>query len=135
LGSIEAALILTRRSLSGKANFDATLLRIPAVGLCLEALALSRFCMPLRLTGETGMAVEKSLRLSLHATGNEAFAARGKTAETAVKKGKELTEALAGTGLYPDAFLHILAVGEESGQITEVCGVRRPNTTRKPGGA
>jgi type IV pilus assembly protein PilC len=120
LGSIGAAFMLARRTLSGKASVDATLLRVPAVGPCLEALALSRFCMALSLTGETGMPVEKSLRLSLHATGNEAFTARGKAAETAVKKGKELTEALAGTGLFPEEFLHILAVGEESGQITEV---------------
>jgi type IV pilus assembly protein PilC len=122
-GTLAAAaglFVAARRSLKGREGVDARLLRLPAVGPCLEALALSRFSMALALTGETGMPIERALRLSLRATGNQAFAARGKSAEAGVKRGDELTASLARTGLFPEEYLHVIAVGEESGQITEV---------------
>jgi type IV pilus assembly protein PilC len=120
LAGLTAAYFLARRTLAGRAGTDARLLRLPAIGPCLQALALSRFCMALGLTGETGMAIDRALGLSLRATGNEAFAVHGKAAQAAVKKGKELTLALSRTGLFPEEFLNVIAVGEESGQITEV---------------
>jgi type IV pilus assembly protein PilC len=120
LAALAAAYFLTRRSMAGRAGVDARLMRVPAVGPCLQAMALSRFCMALGLTGETGMAIDQALGLSLRATGNEAFAEYGKAAQTAVRKGKDLTGALSRTGLFPGDFLNVIAVGEESGQITEV---------------
>jgi type IV pilus assembly protein PilC len=120
LAGLAAAYFFARRTLSGRATVDARLLRVPAIGPCLQALALTRFCTALALTGETGMAIQRALNLSMRATGNEAFAAYGKKAETAVKKGDELTRALVRTNLFPEEFLHVIAVGEESGQITEV---------------
>jgi type IV pilus assembly protein PilC len=120
LAGLAAAYIFARRTLSGRAAVDARLMRLPAVGPCIQALALTRFCTALALTGETGMAPQRALRLSMAATGNEAFAAYGKKAEAAVKKGEELTRALVRTDLFPEEFIHVIAVGEESGQITEV---------------
>jgi type IV pilus assembly protein PilC len=120
LAAVAAAYVFARRTLSGRAAVDARLMRLPAVGPCVQALALTRFCTALALTGETGMLLQRALRLSLAATGNEAFAAYGRKAETAVKKGEELTRALVRTNLFPEEFVHVIAVGEESGQITEV---------------
>jgi type IV pilus assembly protein PilC len=109
-----------RRNLSQRAAVDAWLLRLPAVGPCLRALALGRFCMALRLTFETGMPIAEALRLSLRATGNNAFIAASKHVLTAVRSGSDLTMALGGTGLFPEEFQHVLAVAEESGRLTEV---------------
>jgi type II secretory pathway component PulF len=114
-----AYLFLTR-FLSGKALVDSFLLRIPIVGGCLRALALSRFCLALRLTLETGMPIARALRLSFHAADNAAFTARLDKATTSVKRGDDLTVALATTGLFPEDFQHIIAVGEESGRLTDV---------------
>jgi type IV pilus assembly protein PilC len=120
LAVLAVGFFVARRSLAERAGVDALLLRLPAIGPCLQALALSRFCMALGLTGETSMAIHQALNLSLRATGNQAFAVHGKVAQAAVKKGKELTLALSRTGLFPNEFLNVIAVGEESGQITEV---------------
>src|SRR5204862_8182030 len=57
------------RTMRHKAKVDAWLLRLPAVGPCLQALALQRFCLALRLTTETGMPIAQAMRLSLRATG------------------------------------------------------------------
>ena len=112
--------LLLTRFLGGKAYIDGLLLRTPIVGRCLRALALARFCLALRLTLETGMPIARALRLSFRAADNAAFTAQLDKATTAVKRGDDLTVALAATGLFPEDLQHILAVGEESGRLTEV---------------
>lgn len=109
-----------RRSLAGRAWVDRLLLCLPALGPCLRDLALARFCLALRLTTESGISIGKALRLSLRATDNAAFADAAKVATATVRRGDEVHAALATSGLFPDDFLHILSVAEESGTIAEV---------------
>jgi type IV pilus assembly protein PilC len=120
LGGLTAIYLLMKRSLSGSVALDAFLLRLPAIGPCLRALALTRFCMALRLTTETGMSIMKAMRLSLQATGNKAFAAQSEQVEGKLRRGGELTTALATSGLFPEDFQHMMNVAEESGTLSEV---------------
>jgi type IV pilus assembly protein PilC len=115
-----AAFFLLRRSLRHRAAVDSFLLGLPALGPCLRALALSRFCLALRLTTETAMPIARALRLSLRATGNSAFAACSEKVEAGVKAGDDLTLSLARSHLFPGDFQHMLAVAEESGRLTDV---------------
>jgi type IV pilus assembly protein PilC len=112
--------LLVTRLLRQQALVDRLLLAVPALGGCLRALALARFCLALRLTHEAGMSAPTALRVSLRATDNAAFAARSDKAVALVKAGEELSVALTSTGLFPDDFRHIVAVAEESGRLTEV---------------
>jgi type IV pilus assembly protein PilC len=112
--------LLLTRGLRQKPAVDRFLLGLPALGPCLRALALGRFCLALRLTTETGMSIARALRLSFRATGNSAFAEGSAAAEAAVKEGEDLTLALVRTGLFPEDFQRIIAVAEESGQLHEV---------------
>jgi type II secretory pathway component PulF len=112
--------LLATRALRGGAAVDAFLLGLPAVGPCLRALALARFCVALRLTFETAMPTARALRLALRATGNHAFMERGEGIEAAVRAGKDLTLSLGQSGRFPEDFRNILAVAEESGRLTEV---------------
>jgi type II secretory pathway component PulF len=112
--------IFLGRSLQGKAFMDRFLLRLYAIGPTLEALALNRFCMALRVTTETGMSIHKALRLSFRATGNEAFVAVSSIAEASVKNGEELHLALSKTRMLPEELLRILEVAEEAGTLAEV---------------
>ncbi len=115
-----ALYVVATRLLRGRAFVDGFLLRTPIVGRCLRALALTRFCLALRLTLETGMPIARALRLSFRATSNAAFTERLDRAVVLVKQGDELTAALTATGLFPEEFQHVLFVGEESGRLTEV---------------
>lgn len=120
IAAIWLAASMLRRSLAGQANVDRFLLGLPAIGPCLRALALARFCLALRLTTDSGMSVGRALRLSLEATGNAAFVDTAKQARATVRRGDEVHLALATSGLFPQDFLHILSVAEESGTIPEV---------------
>lgn len=120
LGAAWLAYALLRWSLAGRAGVDRFLLNLPAIGPCAQALALSRFCLALRLTTESGMSIGKALRLSMRATGNAAFEGAVPAATSTVKKGDDVTLALKNTGLFPPDFLRIVEVAEESGTISEV---------------
>ena len=112
--------ILLTRSLRGRARVHALLLRLPVVGPCLEALALSRFCLALRLTMETAMPIARAAKLSLRATGNEAFVARTDVVVKALNEGKDLALAFARSRLLPEDFVNILANAEEGGRVAEM---------------
>ncbi len=118
--ALAAAYLVVTRVLRQKSRLDGFLLWLPAVGPCLQALAMARFCLALKLTSETGMSVTGALKLSLAATGNGAFEAGGDGILGDVRKGNDLTTALGRSGLFPVTFIHIMEVAEESGKLTEV---------------
>jgi type IV pilus assembly protein PilC len=120
LGGLFLSYQLATRSFRHRAAFEAFLLKLPAIGPCVQAFALSRFCIGMRLTHETGMPVAKALRLTLRATGNAAFTAYEEPLVAAVKGGEEFTEALRRCPHFPEEFVETMAVGEVSGQISEV---------------
>jgi type IV pilus assembly protein PilC len=99
---------------------DGFLLQIPVLGRCLEAFALARFAMGLHLTQEAGTPMNESLRLSLNATNNAAFAAQHERIAKSVDEGNELAFALREAHLFPDDFLMIVENAELTGQIPEV---------------
>jgi type IV pilus assembly protein PilC len=103
-----------------QAAVEARLLRVPVLGPCLEALALTRFCLALRLTQEAGMMPAEALGLSLRASDSAAFTAAVPRVQKAVRSGQELTQALSKTRLLPDQFVQVLAVAEQSGQLPAV---------------
>ncbi|MCI0379760.1 MAG: type II secretion system F family protein [Gemmataceae bacterium] len=120
LALIWAAFRILPRMLQKQEAVDRFLLRVPAVGPCLEAFAMGRFTTALQLTLDSGLAIHKGLRLSLDATGNSAYTAQKDVVINALKYGEPLTEALTRTRLFTVEFLNIVAVAEESGRIPEV---------------
>jgi type IV pilus assembly protein PilC len=118
LGALVALFVIVART-ERKATMDALLLRVPAIGPCLRALAMGRFCLGLRLTLGNGMPIIDALGLSLRSTGNAAFAACATSVQSTLRAGNDLTLALAQTDLFPADFQNVLAVAEESGKIEE----------------
>jgi type II secretory pathway component PulF len=132
--------------LGRQAAFDYLLWRVPILGPCVRALVMTRFALAMQLTLDTSIPVAKALRLSLQATGNEAFAQQGDEIEMAVTQGKDLTDALGRGRLMPVDFLAMVAVGEEGGRLVEImhhqaeqyqeeAGMRMQTVTRTVTGA
>jgi type IV pilus assembly protein PilC len=118
--SVVGAYFVVTRVFRKQSALDRWLLRLWVIGPCMEALALARFCLALKLTSETGMSIGGALKLSLKATGNGAFEGAIGVIVGCVRKGMDLTSALAGSGLFPVQFLHIMEVAEESGLLPDV---------------
>jgi type IV pilus assembly protein PilC len=120
IGLLIGGYFLATRSLRHRAAVDRVLLRIPVVGRCLEALALSRFTLSLQLTMDTSIPAWEALDRSLKATGNGAFMAVSDVVQQGVRGGDSVSEALKSAHLFPEEFIHILSTAEETGQIPEM---------------
>jgi type II secretory pathway component PulF len=120
VGGLIVAYKLLTKSAEKLAGFEAWLLKVPVIGPYVQASALSRFCLALRLTLDSSLSPTKALRMSLKATGNAAFVAQADRIVKRMKKGEEIAEAMARNPVFPADFLATLHVGEESGQIPEV---------------
>jgi type IV pilus assembly protein PilC len=118
--SIAGAYLVVTRVFRKQSALDGFLLRQPAIGPCLRALAMARFCLALKLTSETGLSIGEALNLSLRATSNGAFERGIDVIVGAVRKGMDLTTALQRSRLFPIEFLHIMEVAEESGTLPDV---------------
>ncbi|MGF1578660.1 MAG: type II secretion system F family protein [Gemmataceae bacterium] len=106
--------------LSQKTGFASFCLRLPIIGPCLLALALTRFTFALQLTLDSGMSIRKAVRLSLQATDNIAFQTYSKRVAESLKSGEDLTQSLGLVREFPSEFLNIVAVGEQSGRVPEI---------------
>ena len=118
IGLLIGAYFFVTRVLKHRAAVDRFFLRIPAVGRCLEAFALSRFSLALQLTMDTSLPPWEALDRSLKATGNGAYMAVTDAVQAEVRGGETVSEALASVRLFPDEFINIVATAEQGGSVT-----------------
>lgn len=112
--------VLFRRRLRGTAAVEGALLRVPVLGPCLKAIAMSRLCLALQLTLDSGMTIMNAVRLSLEATGNIAFGSYAESVAAALKKQKPLSVALEPMRVLPRDFVDLVATAEQGGRVPEV---------------
>src|SRR5262249_1283473 len=111
---------LLKRLLRRRAIVEKTILRLPILGPCVRAIALTRFCVALHLMLQRSLSVRKTLRLALVATDNLAFTAAQGAVESALVRGETITSSLSACHVFPAHFLGTIAVAEESGRLPEV---------------
>ena len=106
-------------SVSGRKALDPILMQIPVLGNCMRSFAISRFSWAFYLTQQSGMPINKSLDASLRATTNGAFIAATSRICRMVNQGDDLSTALAATQLFPNDFIQMVRVGENTGTVPE----------------
>jgi type IV pilus assembly protein PilC len=107
------------RSVSGRKTLDPMLMRIPVLGNCMRSFAIARFSWAFYLTQQSGMPINQSLKASLRATTNGAFIAATSSICRMVVQGDDLSTALAATQLFPNDFIQMVRVGENTGTVPE----------------
>ena len=95
------------------------ILRIPALGRPLQTIALERLAWSMHLTMNTGMDVRRALALSLRSTQNARYLDQIPMIDAEIAAGNSIHEAFRVAGGYPADFLDTLAVGEQTGQVSE----------------
>jgi len=88
----------------------------------LEALALARLSLALRLTLDSSMPIHSALGLSLRATGNAAYEAKAPEIQAALRAGDDLTVALTEARFLPNEYVNLIAAAEQGGRVPEVMG-------------
>jgi type IV pilus assembly protein PilC len=105
---------------AGKAKFQALVLKMPIIGGIIRKVAVARFARTFASLMGAGVNVLEALRVTGRAIGNSVYQAELDRAINEVKAGKQLSQALTGSDLFPAIIPQMLSVGEETGQTDTV---------------
>jgi len=117
--AIVLAIEAGRRGMLWTRQLQRWLLGVPAIGDAMRTLALARFTWALQLIFDTSMDLRKALPLALDASGNDYYRRLGPQVASNIQRGMSLHSALAETGAFPTDLLDSIAVGEQSGMLSE----------------
>jgi type II secretory pathway component PulF len=101
-------------------RFDETILRVPVLGKTIELIERIRFTSSMALMLRAGVKVDLALQLSAGSVKNSTIARNLSVVKDKVRKGDSITLALKQSLLFPELFLSLLEVGEESGNMAPI---------------
>jgi general secretion pathway protein F len=114
---------LHRRSLrneSSRLKFDRKKLKLPILGSLLWKIQVSRFARTLGTLLENGVPLLKSIDIIKDVLSNAYLVDILEKAKANVKGGEGLTRPLARRGFLPEMAIHLLTVGEETGNLDKM---------------
>lgn len=110
------------RSEQGKRFYDEQTIRLPIISGYIKNLETTRIFRTLEVLVNNGVHLATSLKICAGVATNIEFRKLLKNATKALKEGQQIAPKLQGKGLFPDLAVDLLAIGEESGSVGEVCG-------------
>lgn len=105
---------------AGRFRWDSLKLRLPIVGKLAHEGSLARIARSLSISMTAGMPVIQTLRIIGQAAGNQYMAERVGRLREAVERGDPISRAAASVGMFPPLVLQMLAVGEETGELSDL---------------
>ena len=108
------------RTPSGKKNFHKIILKVPIVKGLIRKVAVARFARTFSSLMSAGVSVLSALKVTGKAIGNTVYEEFLENAAEEVKNGKQLSEVISKSDLFPDIVGQMLAVGEETGKTDTV---------------
>lgn len=104
----------------GKYNFHLLLIKMPILKNIVIKMAVARFARTFASLMSAGVSVLDALEVTGGAIGNKVFEKDLKDAATQVRNGKQLSEPISKSKIWPPIVSQMLAVGEETGQMDTV---------------
>ena len=104
----------------GQARWDRMLLTLPIAGSILRMLAISRFAKTLATLLSSGVPLLSALAIVRSIVGNSILARAIDSARESIKEGESIAVPLKRSGEFPPVVIHMIAVGERSGQLEEM---------------
>lgn len=99
---------------------DEVLIKLPLFKSAVQQVERIRFNTSMALMLDAGVQLDKAIELAAGTVKNKYLRDGLLSAKSKIKRGVSLTEALSASPIYPDFFISLLEVGEESGQLTPV---------------
>jgi type IV pilus assembly protein PilC len=109
-----------RKTPRGRKKFDAFLLKIPVLKVIITKVAIARFARIFASLMGAGVSVLEALQVTAQAIGNSVIEQELLNAAKEVKGGKQLSQPLSQSKLFPPIVSQMLKVGEETGQTDMV---------------
>jgi len=108
---------LALRNARFRYRFHALMLRVPVIGGLLRDADTGRFARTLSILASSGVPVLEALSIASTVIGNRPLRHAVERAAAQVREGAALSRSLETSGRFPPMFLHLIAIGEESGQL------------------
>jgi type IV pilus assembly protein PilC len=105
---------------TGKRKWHSTILKLPVAGLLTQKIAVASFTRTFSALIGAGVSMVEALKVTSRSLGNVLFQEELEKAAQDVINGKQLSQALTGSTLFPAIVPQMLAVGEETGQTDVV---------------
>ncbi len=105
------------RTAPGRERLDGLVLRIPYVGRLLQKLAVARFARTLSTLLASGIGLLPALDIVKNIVNNVVIASAIERARDAIREGQSIAPPLRESGLFPPLVVHMVAVGEKSGEL------------------
>jgi general secretion pathway protein F len=115
-----AAVIAVRvstRTPTGRLRFDKAVLRVPYFGKVLKKVALARFSRTLSTLLLGGIPLLQSLDIVKHVVTNMVLQNAIEDGRNSIREGHSMADPLRRSGLFPPLLIHMIAVGEKSGEL------------------
>ena len=108
------------RSKAGKAWLDWFLLRLPIIGPMLVKQNVSRIAMIVGLLSRSGLTLPSAVQLAATSINNSVLRAALETACEDMASGKELSESLERSGVFPPLAVRVFSVGRDTGKLDDM---------------
>jgi type II secretory pathway component PulF len=102
---------------NGRLFIDGLKLRLPIYSRLALKMAVVRFCRALATLLRGGVPILEALEIAKDAIGNEVLAREIMRVRRRVREGEKIAEHLRSCNLFPPLLIHMLAVGEEIGDL------------------
>ena len=102
----------------GRMQWDRLRLRLPVAGRVIRHVSISRFARTLATLLEGGLNIVQALDISKTVTANAVIGAAIDDAKIAITKGATIAGPLRQSGQFPPMVMHMVAVGEASGELS-----------------
>ena len=115
--AVVVGFVVLRRSSGGRALLDGLLLKLPVLGLLVQAAVLERICRVLSSMLKAGVDLPQAMTVTADASNNAVYRNGLNTIREQMMQGQGLADPLAQTGLFPGAARQMFRVGEETGTL------------------
>jgi type IV pilus assembly protein PilC len=101
----------------GRITIDATLLKLPILGMLLRKIAVARFTRTLGTLISSGVPILEGLDITAKTSGNAIVERAIQKTRKAVEAGRSLVDPLKETDVFPGMVTQMIAVGEQTGAM------------------
>jgi general secretion pathway protein F len=106
-----------KRTPAGRLQFDRLVLRVPYFGKVLKKVALARFARTLSTLLLGGIPLLQALDIVKHVVSNMVLSNAIEDGRNSIREGHSVADPLKKSGLFPPLLIHMIAVGEKSGEL------------------
>jgi type IV pilus assembly protein PilC len=101
----------------GRYIVDATILRLPVLGILMRKIAVARFTRTLGTLISSGVPILEGLDITAKTAGNAVVERALRKVRRSLEEGKSLTEPLKDSEVFPGMVTQMIAVGEQTGAM------------------